>query len=245
MSIPIGQAKFGLGYLSLIPGGATPTPVTVAILQEIQLDISSAKKLLYGEYQAAILAADAELKITGKAKFGQISGALMQAALPGSTLATGRNEGVEEAGTVASAAVTVAGSATFVYDLGVFKADGTQLTRVASAPAAGVSYSVAAGVYTFNATDNGVAYTFRYVKSAVTGQTITGGNPLTGQSTTYGLSFYNSPAKDGSKSFGFKLNAVVVPKLSFPMKNQDWMIQDVDFEALADSSGNLISEYIG
>lgn len=56
--------------------------------------------------------------------------------------------------------VTVAHSAAFSSDVKVM--DGvTQMTKVASAPAAG-QYSVAAGVYTFNAADQGKAITITY-----------------------------------------------------------------------------------
>lgn len=56
--------------------------------------------------------------------------------------------------------ITVTHSAAFVEDLGVTKG-GTPMVKVASAPAAG-QYSVAAGVYTFNAADHGAAVVISY-----------------------------------------------------------------------------------
>lgn len=71
---------------------------------------------------------------------------------------------IDENGTIPASpgpyTITVANSTDFVEDLGVTKG-GTPMTRVTSAPAAG-QYSVAAGVYTFNATDENDAVVIRY-----------------------------------------------------------------------------------
>jgi Conserved hypothetical protein 2217 (DUF2460) len=74
---------------------------------------------------------------------------------------------VEENGTIPATpgpyTITVAQAAAFVEDLGVTKG-GVPMTPVASAPAAG-QYSVAAGVYTFNAADedDAVVISYRYL----------------------------------------------------------------------------------
>lgn len=69
-----------------------------------------------------------------------------------------------EAGTVPGLSpyqVTVSQSPAWSCDVAVTSASGTAFTRVSSAPAAG-QYSVAAGVYTFNAADAGKVMTFAY-----------------------------------------------------------------------------------
>jgi hypothetical protein len=38
---------------------------------------------------------------------------------------------------------------------------------------------------------------------------------------------------------------VVIPKLSFAFKNNDFMEKSIDFEALADATGNITSIYTG
>ena len=42
-----------------------------------------------------------------------------------------------------------------------------------------------------------------------------------------------------SKVFNLQLNACVAGKLSLPFKNQDWVVNELDFEALADAAGNI------
>lgn len=235
MSAP--PVNVGLGYLTIVPAGATPTPISVGVLQEVQLDYSSEKKMLYGEKQFAVASADVTAKLTGKAKFAQIDAALIGYILAGSTTATGKLSAVTENGVVATGAFTVSGSATWTGDLGVFNSSGTKLSRVASAPVAGVSYTVAAGVYTFNATDNGTTYTFRYTKStAGSGSTISVLNSLTGLSTTFGLKLYNEPTKNATLTLAAEFSAVVFPKLSLPFKT-DFLVQDIDFEILDPGTG--------
>jgi hypothetical protein len=41
-------------------------------------------------------------------------------------------------------------------------------------------------------------------------------------------------------TFTMKLRAVVIPKLAFALKNEDYTIQDLDFEAQADSTGAVL-----
>jgi hypothetical protein len=62
--------------------------------------------------------------------------------------------------------VTVASAATFSCDQSVKRASGAALTLVTSSPAAS-QYTVAAGVYTFNAADAGTALTFTYATKDV------------------------------------------------------------------------------
>ena len=62
--------------------------------------------------------------------------------------------------------ITVANAATFSVDVGVAYASGAPLVAVASAPAHG-QYSVAAGVYTFNAADAGASVTITYGQTKI------------------------------------------------------------------------------
>src|SRR5882724_9323975 len=118
------QANFGSGDLIFLPPAtdADTTPVRVGVLQDVQLDYSSAIKFLFGGSQFAVEAANGEAKLTGKAKFGKIDGRLINRILAGSTIAIGSKIKVDEQGTVTAAAVTVTGSATFADNLGVYDA---------------------------------------------------------------------------------------------------------------------------
>jgi hypothetical protein len=239
---PVPQVNYGAGYLHLVPTG-TPVlePIQFGILQDVQLDYTSAKAYLFGDKQFALAAGDKEAKLTGKCKTAQIKGAVLAAAIAGATIANGMAEEVpDESGTIAAAAVTVVGSATFLQDLGVKdNITGLPFVKVSSAPAVG-QYSQTGGVYTFNATDNGKVVLISYSKTtAGTGKTITIANPAMALSTTFALNLYNSKQGNASKTLGCVLNAIVIPKLSIPFKSQEFTMKDVDFEALADTSGNV------
>jgi hypothetical protein len=238
------QINVGAGELVFIPPASATdlTPVRFGVLQDVTLEYSSSKKFLMGQNQFPVASADVDAKLTGKAKFAQFRGALLAAALAGATQGTGSVQEVTEPGTVAAGAVTVTGSATFATDLGVVDSTGTPFKKVASAPAV-LQYSVAAGVYTFNVGDNGKVLTFRYTKTAVGGITVTVGNQPMQISTTYKAEFFNYTPQNASKTLAAELFAIVIPKFSFAFKNSDFSMQDVDFEALDDGSGNVAKFY--
>jgi len=243
------QVNFGVGNLTLIPPSTAtdPTPLLIGVLQDVQIDYSSAKKMLYGAKQFAVAAADAEAKLTGKAKFAQIKGGLLLAAFAGATSVAGETTEVTDASTAIPTTpfqITVSGSATYVEDLGVVNAaTNAPLTQVPSAPTAG-QYSHAAGVYTFASADNvsGISVKISYTKTvSAVGKTISLGNPLMGISTTYVLDLFNDTGANSAKPYGVRLSAVVIPKLALAFKNADFTMHDIDFEALDDGTGSASS----
>lgn len=234
--------NFGAGQLIINPGGSNPTPVQLAILQDVSVDLSFSEKLLYGAYQLPVDVARAEAKFTLKAKEAQISAMMMGSFLTGSSSQAGYTAGaINEAGTVPGVStytITVTNSATFVTDNGVVDLTaGIVLTRVASAPATG-QYSVSSGVYTFAAADasHSVWISYSYTVAG-SGKTVTYTNQLMGQGTSYSCYLFNIFR---SKVIGLHLYAVTVPKLSLPFKNNDYTISDVDLSVYADSSGNVM-----
>lgn len=245
------QYNFGVGNLTLIPPSTAidTTPIQIGTLQDVQIDYSSTKKMLYGNRQFAVAAADAEAKLTGKAKSGQIRGALLNAALVGSVASTGETTEVIDPATPIPTTpfqITVVGSATFVEDLGVTSSSGgVAFVKVASSPATGqYSVAVATGVYTFAAADNvsAISVKIAYTKTiAVVGKTYTLTNPLMGISTTYVLDLFNDSGANGAKIYGVRLSAVVIPKLALVFKNTDFSMLDVDFEGLDDGTGSSSS----
>lgn len=245
------QPLFGTGILALTQSITIPTPIQVAVLKDISLDASFTKKDLVGNLQFPVDAAKGEGKLSGKAKSGYFHGGLINAILSGSTVTTGSNVGVfNEAGTVPSTPyqITVAGSATWVSDLAVFDVTAQKfLTRVAAAPATG-QYSVAAGVYTFAAADTTHIMSITYDKSmSAVGTTIKLTNQLMGTNTAFSLKLYNNyqPLAGGPNSAGVYLPMVVIPKLSFAFKNNDFFEKSLDFEALSDGAGNICSFFTG
>jgi hypothetical protein len=236
------QFAFGGGALYAVRTDvANATPTRFGALQDVQLDFSGDLKELYGQGQFALALARGKAKIEGKAKFAQINCALFNNLFFGQTLTAGQSLMVQnEAALVPASApyqATAQNGANFATDLGVFyAATGLPLTKVASGPTQG-QYSVAAGgVYGFAAADEGAALLLNYEYTATTGTRIALGNPLMGLTPTFQAIFSE---QYGGKQLTLQLNACVASKLSFPTKQDDWSISELDFQAQSDPSGNV------
>ena len=136
----------------------------------------------------------------------------------------------------------MANSATWSVDLGVYDATAKKyLSRVASSPATG-QYSVAAGVYTFAAADTGhsVRISYTYL-SASTGTKLAFTNQPLGSNVVFGLELVNSfTGADGVKrSMLLHFPAVQCPKLSMPLKMDDFSLTQLEMFAQDDGAGNV------
>ena len=235
---------FGSGDLYLIPFGSAaapnPSPMKIGVLQDVSIDISSSLKELYGKNQFAVAVRRGKAKIDCKAKFANITAKLLNDAMFGQTIAAAQIlTVVDEADTPVSHAVTVAGSATFLSDLGVVDVTtGQSMIQVPSAPAAN-QYTVAAGVYTFS---SGFADPVKisYTKSSTSGQAFTLPNLPMGATPLFQAVFTETDAPTGNQ-ITLTLNSCVAAKLSLASKQEDYMIPEFDFSAFADSNGNVFS----
>lgn len=240
---------FGTGTLYGIPltdatgaAIANPTPIQLGVLQEVQADLSFDEKTLYGAYQFPVAFGRGKAKFGFKAKAADFSAQALNSLFFGGSLTSGiRAVADNVAGTVPAVSTytvtpTVPSSGTWVTDLGVrYSSTGLSLTRVASAPTAG-QYSVAAGVYTFAAADASAAVliSFEYTATSTTQFQIPITNQLMGQAPSFQAQLslpYNG------KQMTLKLNNCVSSKLSLPFKNEDFSVQEFDWQALADASG--------
>lgn len=246
---------FGSGKLIAIPTTdalgntiAVPTPIAIAVLQDVSVDFDFETKTLHGEKQFAIAVARGKAKIGWKAKSGDFSGAALGSLLLGSTPAASRKAVViDEAKTIPAAAgpytltITPPNSGIFVADLGVINAaTGAPMARVASAPATGqYSLVVATGVYTFAAADASVPVLISHeysIASSTTSSLYAITNNLMGYTPTFSAIFYNQYA---GKTLAMKLNSNVLGKLAVPFKSDDFTTNDLDAEAFADASGSV------
>lgn len=244
--------NFGVGKLIAVPTNAAdgsvianPTPVVLGTMQDVSLDLSVEMKTLYGSKRYPIAVGQGKGKTEIKAKYAEIDGGILGSLFFGRTETAGIKAAVfDSAGTIPDTpgpyTLTVAppASGSFVADLGVMNAaTGEQLSRVASAPAAG-QYSVSgAGVYTFAAADHGKAVRISYEYSAASGGkvwTIT--NEVMGYTPSFTLLLQNGYH---GKNMVVKLNRCVSGKLTLPLKNDDFAIYDFDAEAFADANGEL------
>src|SRR5216683_1168382 len=125
------QLAFGAGALwgnRTDVTGSGIGPDQFGILQDVQIDWDWQTKELWGQFQFPVDIARGQGKISGKAKFARIFGAIYGDLFFGQTPATGQLTVSEnEAATVPATTpytVTVANAANYVDDLGVFYATG-------------------------------------------------------------------------------------------------------------------------
>lgn len=245
MTVPVYGQQMGFGSGVLIASSKNSsgviTPRRFGILQDVQLDFSADLKELYGQGRYAIALAPGKTKIEIKSKFAEIRGALFNDLYFGATTQT---TGVtryadQEAHNIAATTpfiATVTNSTTFVADQGVYYAlTGLPLTAVASAPMVG-QYSVAAGVYTFNTADEGLGVYISYTYTTATGLLIPISNIAMGTGPVFQI-VLNQPFDSRNGTFVF--NNCRASKLSLPTKQDDFMINELDFMPSADPSGNI------
>ena len=247
------QLAFGAGALwgnRTDVTGSGIGPDQFGILQDVEINWDWQTKELWGQFQFPVDIARGQGKITGKAKFARIFGAIYGDLFFGQTPATGQLTVSEnEAATIPAGApytVTVANAANYVDDLGVFYATGTnagnRFTRVTTPSAAGqYSVNLATGIYTFAAADASASLLVSYLYNITTsGKKLLLTNQFMGVTPTFKATFYTTKTT-GSVPGGLAmvLNACTATKLALPTKIDDYEIQEFDFSAFADAAGNI------
>src|SRR6202795_10967 len=246
------QLAFGAGALWGNRTDVTGTgigPDQFAILQDVQLDWDWQTKELWGQFQFPLDIARGQGKITGKAKFARIFGAIYGDLFFGQTPATGQLTVSEnEAATVPATTpytVTVANAANYVDDLGVFYATGAsagnRFTRVTTPSAAGqYSVNLSTGIYTFAAADASASLLISYLYTLTTGKKLVLTNQFMGFTPTFKATFYTTKTTQSTPAgLALVLNACTASKLSLPTKIDDYEIQEFDFSAFADATGAI------
>jgi len=236
---------FGIGYLSAIPSGATPTPIPFGLVKDVSVDIAANLVKERGQWQHVVAVGRGNVDITGKA--GTVSvfgGAIGQ--LLGVTPVAGSTVGVPgEIGTIPTTPfqITVTNSATWVQDHGVLDlTTNLWMTRGATATGTGV-YSVAAGIYTFNTADaaHKVAIAYGYT-SASLGKTIAVVNTPSALATGIQMVVYGGGA--AGKIVGVKFYSAFFPKLGLALKPADFTAQNVEFFATEDgTAGKSVCDF--
>jgi len=256
------QFFFGAGALyGLDNSTPTPTPVKFGTLQDVSVEFSADVKELYGANQFPAHIGRGKNKITCKAKSGQIAGALLNTLYFAMTQTAGELLSAGgEAGTIPPTAslkegggekvtqppyvVVVANGANFAQDLGVVYAkNGVPFVQVPTgegAPAVAVgqyTLNPTTGTYTFAAADNGVKVLIDYLyKSSATGSSIAITNLPMGLAPTFQAVL--SGVTDG-KTMTLILNQCIASKLTIPTKNEDHVIVEFDFSAMADDNDQV------
>jgi hypothetical protein len=120
---------FGVGYLTLVPpaGSADITPIRVAKLQEVSLDLSYSTKELKSNKIFADDVARASAKISGKAKSADVKARALASLLTGATSSAGQLVPQMDQGTGVIASAQ--------YDTGVTSRTSTRTSASTTRPA--------------------------------------------------------------------------------------------------------------
>ena len=260
------QFAFGSGILfgrqlTDAQGNAIATniqPITrFGALDDVSIDISFDTKTLYGQSQFPLAVGRGKGKISGKAKFAQLNGAIINNLFFGQTLVAGTFADVYDttgilipstpftltgATTVATATTfQIPNTGVFSKDLGVLDQNGLAMTKVASAPATG-QYSVneATGAYVFAAADTGlrVYINYQYTATVVGAKKSTVINLPMGYAPTFSVSL---SCPFNGKILTIDLPQCVASKLTFATKLDDFVQPDFAWESFADASGNVMT----
>lgn len=238
---------FGSGVLTGLrtDDAGTNTPVRFGALQDVNVEFTGEIKELFATQQFPLDVARGKVKITGKAKVAEIKAVMFNELFFGQTLATGQlkyawNESTTLGTGAASYTVTFSGSTPLV-DQGVFYySTGNQLTAVSSGPSTAGQYAFvpATGVYSFSTFDASAGVLVNYTYKVATGFNIAGGNPLMGVTPRFKATLFQTFENN---QIVLVLNKCVSTRLTFPTRIDDYVIEDLDFSAFDDGSGNVFS----
>jgi len=248
MTIPLnGKKLFGNGRGFSTLNATNPTSIRFGTVQDMSLSFKRKVEEIYGEGQLPEDISSGTMSVTGKITTAQSNARIASDALFGNAGASGITmEADAESGTVASSTpytITVANSSTWTQDLGVLDvATGNRMVRVASAPVAGVSYTVAAGVYTFAAGDEGAAKKIWYLYTvASSGESVSLANQKQGKLGLSGfvLVFPWTPPGGTEQQDVVQLNACLVSDYELSTKLEAYGKPPLSFTAGCDTTGSL------
>ena len=233
------------GRIYLVPSGANPDKVQLAVVKSWNFDLTQEEIELRGSGLDSLETLPVKRSVKGKLQLSDFSTNLIAAVTSGTTISAGSVIGTVQSATVPTTPfqITVTNSGTFVQDLGVIDlTTGKEMVEGATATGTGV-YAVSAGVYTFNTADSGhnVKISYRYT-AAATGKTLEVAAADAGVAATrYELHVYGAA---GGKTWGFWFPAVSIPNLSLSMSPEAYSDVSVDFSAFLSSTDKLMYAYL-
>ncbi len=243
---------FGGGFIYGINtgDGATPSllvPGNFGTIQEASVDFSVTQKELRGAYEDPEAIASASRKITGKITTGRVNLENLNQFVFGETLATGTTLTANfEPQTAVDNAFTVDNYSTFSQDLGVWYANNApgnnqiQLVPVPFISPPTLSqgeYTVDSdtGEYVVSSADNGVPLLVSYQYTTTSGHNLVVHNKVMGLTTRPIFSLYLNNQAEGDNDL--VLFACRATKFTMPIKREDFVIMDIEFQAYANNSG--------
>jgi hypothetical protein len=242
-----GKKLFGAGVAFATLNASNPTPIRFGLVQDQSITFKRGAKEIFGPNQLAADVSSGEMSVTGKVTAGTTNARIFTDLLFADSGASGIvRESDNELGTVAGSSpyiVTVANSATWTQDLGVTAvASGVRYVRVASAPVAGTSYTVAAGVYTFAAGDEGLSFKISYLYTVPsTGESVTLSNQPMGKvgNFTAAMVFPWTPPGGVVEQDVLTLNSCLATDYEISTKMGDYGKPPFSFSAGCDTTDTL------
>lgn len=239
------QYMFGTGQVYAVPDGGG-NPLRLGALQDVSVEFSADIKTLHGQSQFPLAVARGKSKIEGKIGTANIDAMAFNEVYFGQTggvSAGTRRQAINEVAAIPVTpgpyTVTAANDGVdFYLDLGVTDVlTGQPYKQVSAGPTAG-QYSVSnVGVYTFAAADQGKGILLNYLyDDATAGGTLELTNQLMGLAPYFQL--IASQIFDG-KVFTLCLYKVTAEKLSLPLKQDDFLIPEMGFQAQANDAGSI------
>jgi hypothetical protein len=240
---------FGIGALwGVRTDVAGLGPHQFAVLQNSSIDFDFEEKDLYSQLGFPIDAARGKGKVDCKAEFARVFAALYADLFFGETAVAGEQTVSQaELFTVPAGGVyTVANSAAFLADLGVYVNSGgqTYLGFTTGAPSSGQYSTAGAGLYTFNTGQAGIQMAVSYVYTVTsTGFEFTIHNNLMGYTPTFQATLYhNNPTLRSTGVITVRLNTCISRRLSLPTRVDEYTIPGFDFSAIGDGS-NIVGVF--
>ena len=236
--------NFGAGTLwGVRTDISNATPVKFGVLQEVSVEAGYSLKELIGQNQLPVDVARGALKVTGKAKQAQIYSEFFDLFFgQGVTFGSGLQVALNESHAVPTASpytVQVTNHTNFKQDLGVGYSLGgsAPFNNQSSITVAGQYNASSNGTYSFGTADNGTTVMISYEYSVASGlNELVLANQAMGSGPTF-VVILSTPYQGNTLNVHF--NACMSEKLMMPFKNQDFTIQEFDFQAFADANGNL------
>jgi hypothetical protein len=248
--VSFGPAAMWAERVDVIGSGIGPRQF--GILDSVSISFAHTVKELYGQGQYPAVVTRGQGKITGKAKLARINMRLYSDIFFGLTPSTGQlGVSQDENATVPASptyTVTVANSATYLDDLGVWYGPGASagdvFNRVTTPTNAGeYSVNLTTGVYTFAAPDASLPVRISYKYNVTTpGLKLSITNQAQGFTPAWKCTVYNKTSPScptaGTQALpiALQLNACVSTTLTFPFAQDSFSQQDFDFSAFADCS---------
>lgn len=183
--------QFGSGKLFLNPNAGNlatnPSPVRGFTVQDIKFDMKGSIKDLRGENQFPDDTAVSDKTGTFEFSIGRKDYSLLQQVFLADTTATGGTAVQPDESHVCATSITVTppSSGTFVTDLGVHFADGTQFVKLPSGTPAAGQYTQTGAAYTFASADVGKTIYISYSFSLTAGNTVQMNNQVQGYSPQF------------------------------------------------------------